>query len=216
MNQEIDEFLEALKEKTNSKMLEIESTIDASIIEIQNKSLQKINKIETEFLSFKNSPIIMDSYQKTISEKQEKWLRRSNIEKGRLIDQLLLKLEDKFKSFATGTDSYVLLKKMFQEIKLDAGATYVVHITKNCDPDKFKTISGINQHVIADLDQMGVLVKRLDLPITIENTLESRFAKSRDELIIKASQSLWNDLDESPWQFQKILKRLQSKEKSKQ
>ncbi|WP_455143499.1 hypothetical protein [Candidatus Hodarchaeum mangrovi] len=211
MNQEIDEFLEALKEKSNSKMLEIESTVDPSILEIQNQTLLKINQIEAEFDSFKNSPVLMDSFQRTISEKQEDWLRRSNNEKGRLMDQIILKLKDKFKTLAIGTESYNLLNKMFQEIKQDSGNTYEVHITQNCDPDKFKTISGTNQHVIADLDRVGVLVKRLDSPITIENTLESRFIKKKEDLIIKASQDLWNDLDESPWQFQKVMGQLRTK-----
>ncbi len=211
MNQEIDEFLEALKEKSNSKMLEIESTVDPSILEIQNQTLLKINQIEAEFDSFKNSPVLMDSFQRTISKKQEDWLRRSNNEKGRLMDQIILKLKDKFKTLAIGTESYNLLNKMFQEIKQDSGNTYEVHITQNCDPDKFKTISGTNQHVIADLDRVGVLVKRLDSPITIENTLESRFIKKKEDLIIKASQDLWNDLDESPWQFQKVMGQLRTK-----
>lgn len=211
MNQEIDEFLEALKEKSNSKMLEIESTVDPSILEIQNQTLLKINQIEAEFDSFKNSPVLMDSFQRTISKKQEDWLRRSNNEKGRLMDQIILKLKDKFKTLAIGTESYNLLNKMFQEIKQDSGNTYEVHITQNCDPDKFKTISGTNQHVIADLDRVGVLVKRLDSPITIENTLESRFIKKKEDLIIKASQDLWNDLDESPWQFQKVMGQLRIK-----
>jgi len=212
MNQDIDEFLEALKEKSNSKMVEIQSTVNRNISEIQNQTLQKIHKIEAELNSYKNSPMLMDSFQREISEKQENWLRRSNIEKGRLMDQLILKLNEKFKTFATGTESYDLLNRMFQEIRQDAGSTYEVHIAKKCDPDKFKTISGINQHVIADLNHVGVLVKRLDFPITIENTLESRFIKNREDLIIEASHDLWSDLDESPWQFQRVIRLLLPKE----
>lgn len=211
MNKDIDEFLEALKEKTNSKMNEIESTVDRSISEIQNQKLQKIRKIEAELNSYKNSLVLMDSFQREISKRQDDWLRRSNIEKGRLMDQLILRLRERFKTLASGSESYDLLNRMFQEIREDAGNIYEVHIAKNCDPDKFKTISGINQHVIADLTHVGVLVKRLDFPITIENTLESRFAKNKEDLIIGASQDLWSDLDESPWQYQRVIRYLSSK-----
>ena len=51
----------------------------------------------------------------------------------------------------------------------------------------------------------------LYLPIDIENTLESRFAKNKEDLIITASQGLWNDLKESPWQTQQIMSQLLSK-----
>ncbi|MHA2304533.1 MAG: hypothetical protein ACXACU_04005 [Candidatus Hodarchaeales archaeon] len=212
MSQDVNEFLTALKDKINSELLKIQNTAEPDINEIKDKISRKIADLETDTDSTGISQDMMENFQREVSNNQIEWLKRANIEKGRLIDQLILNLETKFKSLSSNVDFYNLLNKMFLEIKQDAGNNYEVHITKNSDPEKFKTASSINQNVIADLDGVGVLVKRLDLPISIENTLESRFVKNRDELIIEASQGLWNDLEGSPWQFKQIMSHLLSKE----
>jgi len=211
MSQEIDEFLKALKDISNSEVSEIQNTADPDILVIKKKTLKKITQLEAESHSFTHSQDMIDSLQIEISKKQVEWLKQVNVAKGRLIDQLMKKLVDQFKSLATGAKSTDLLIKLFQEIKQDAGDHFEVHITKNCDAKNFKTVSGVIQSVIPDLDRVGVLVKRLDLPIDIENTLESRFAKNKEDLIIIASQGLWNDLKESPWQTQQIMSQLLSK-----
>jgi len=211
MSQEIDEFLKALKDISNSEVSEIQYTADPDILAIKEKTLKKIAQLEAESHSFTHSQDMIDSFQREISKKQVEWLKQVNVAKGRLIDQLMKKLVDQFKSLATGAKSTDLLIKLFQEIKQDAGDHFEVHITKNCDAKNFKTVSGVIQSVIPDLDRVGVLVKRLDLPIDIENTLESRFAKNKEDLIIIASQGLWNDLKESPWQTQQIMSQLLSK-----
>lgn len=211
MSQEIDEFLKALKDISNSEVSEIQNTADPDILAIKEKKLKKIAQLEAESHSFAHSQDMINSLQREISKKQVEWLKQVNVEKGRLIDQLMEKIEGQFKSLATGAESTDLLIKLFQEIKPDAGDHFEVHITKNCDAKNFKTVSGVIQSVIPDLDRVGVLVKRLDLPIDIENTLESRFAKNKEDLIITASQGLWNDLKESPWQTQQIMSQLLSK-----
>ena len=211
MSQEVNEFLKALKDKDNSELLEIQNDAGPSIDAIKNKTNRKIADLESETGSSAMPEEMIESFQRKISDKQKEWLKRTNIEKGRLIDQLILKLEKRFKTLSSNVELYDLLNKLFLEAEKEAGTNYEVHITKKCDPEKFKAASGINQNVIADLDNVGVLVKRLDLPISIENTLESRFAKNRDELIIEASQGLWNDLEGSPWQFQQIMSSLLSK-----
>ncbi|MHA2218797.1 MAG: hypothetical protein ACXACY_22975 [Candidatus Hodarchaeales archaeon] len=137
-------------------------------------------------------------------------MKRNNSEKGRLMNQLMAKLENQIKSLVSGPEFYDLLSKLFLEVKQDVGSSFEVHIPKNSDPGKFKSASGINQNIVADLDNVGVLVKRLDYPISVENTLESRLAKSKADLIIEASRGLWDDLEDSPWQFQQILKNLNS------
>ena len=212
MSQNVDEFLKALKNKTNSELLEIQKTADPDINAIKEKIKGQIASLESEKDSIGLSQEVIQSFQRRTSNKQMEWLKRTNNEKGRLIDQLIMKLENKFKSLTSGPEFYDLLTKLFLEIKQEPGSRYEVHITKNSDPGKFKSASGINQNVVADLDNVGVLVKRLDYPISIENTLESRLTKSRDDLIIEASQGLWNDLEDSPWQFQQVLSHLMSKE----
>ena len=211
MSQEIDEFLKALKDISNSEVSEIQNTADPDILVIKKKTLKKITQLEAESHSFTHSQDMIDSLQREISKKQVEWLKQVNVAKGRLIDQLMKKIVDQFKSLATGAESTDLLIKLFQEIKPDAGDHFEVHITKNCDAKNFKTVSGVIQSVIPDLDRVGVLVKRLDLPIDIENTLESRFAKNKEDLIITASQGLWSDLKESPWQTQQIMSQLLAK-----
>ena len=211
MSQEIDEFLKALKDISNSEVSEIQNTADPKILAIKEKMSQKMAQLEAESHSFTQSQDMIDSFQREISKKQVEWLKQVNVAKGHLLDQLMKKLEDQFKSLTTGAESTDLLIKLFQEIKQDTGDHFEVHITKNCDAKNFKTVSGVIQSVIPDLDRVGVLVKRLDLPIDIENTLESRFAKNKEDLIITASQGLWNDLKESPWQTQQIMSQLLSK-----
>lgn len=211
MSQEIDEFLKALKDISNSEVSKIKNTADPDILAIKEKTVKKITQLEAESHSLTHSQDMIDSLQREIAKKQVEWLKQVNVEKGHLLDQLMKKLVDQFKSLATGAKSTDLLIKLFQEIKQDAGDHFEVHITKNCDAKNFKTVSGVIQSVIPDLDRMGVLVKRLDLPIDIENTLESRFAKNKEDLIITASQGLWNDLKESPWQTQQIMSQLLSK-----
>jgi vacuolar-type H+-ATPase subunit E/Vma4 len=211
MNQDVNEFLKTLRDKTNSELLEIQNTAGSSIDAIKDKTNRKIADLESETDSIEISQEIIESFQRKTSDKQNEWLKRTNIEKGRLIDQLIQKLEKRFKSIPINVEFYDLLNKLFLEVEKEAGSNYEVHITKNTGPEKFKAASSISQNVIADLDGVGVLVKRLDFPISIENTLESRFAKSRDELIIVASHGLWNDLEDSPWQFQQVMSSLLSK-----
>lgn len=212
MSQNVDEFLEAMKNKTNSELVEIQKTADPSINAIKTKTKGKLANLESEEDSIGLSQEVIYSFQKRISKKQIEWLKRTNNEKGRLIDQLIMKLENQFKTLVSGPEFYNTLSKLFLEVKQEVGSSYEVHIPKNSDPDKFKSVSNINQNVVADLDTIGVLVKRLDNPISVENTLESRFTKSRDDLIIEATQGLWNDLEDSPWQFQQALNHLMSKE----
>ena len=212
MSQNVDEFLEAMKNKTNSELVEIQKTADPSINAIKTKTKGKLANLESEEDSIGLSQEVIYSFQKRISKKQIEWLKRTNNEKGRLIDQLIMKLEKQFKTLVSGPEFYNTLSKLFLEVKQEVGSSYEVHIPKNSDPDKFKSVSNINQNVVADLDTIGVLVKRLDNPISVENTLESRFTKSRDDLIIEATQGLWNDLEDSPWQFQQALNHLMSKE----
>jgi vacuolar-type H+-ATPase subunit E/Vma4 len=215
MSQNVNEFLEAIKSKTTSELNEIQKTADPNIDAINEKIKRKISNLEAVEDSTVLTQEVINSFQRRISNKQIEWLKRTNNEKGRLIDQLLMKLENQFKSLVQGSEFYDLLTKLFLEINQEAGSTYEVHITKNSDPEKFKSTSGINQNVVADLDTVGILLKRLDYPISIENTLESRFTKNRDDLIIEATQGLWNDLEDSPWQFKTILSHLMSKESLK-
>ena len=210
MSHNIDEFLEAMKNKTNSELLEIQKTADPDISAIKEKTKGKIAHLESEGKSSGLSPEVISSFQRRISDKQIEWLKRTNSEKGRLMDKLMVKLEKQIKSLVSVPEFYDLLSKLFLEIKQDAGSSYEVHIPKNSDPGKFKSASGITQNVVADLENIGVLVKRLDYPISVENTLESRLAKSKDDLIIEASRGLWDDLEGSPWKFQQILKNLKS------
>ena len=212
MSHEINEFLEAMKNKTNSELAEIQKNADPDINAIKKEIKGKIANLESEEDSIGLTQEVIDSFQRRISDKQIEWLKRTNNEKGRLIDQIFVKLENQFKSLTSGPEFYDLLTKLFLEIEQETGSSYEVHITKDSDLGKFKSASGINQNVVADLDNVGVLVKRLDYPISIENTLESRFKKNRDDLIIEASQGLWNDLEDSPWQFQQVLSHLLSKE----
>ena len=212
MSQNVDEFLEAMKSKTNSELAEIHKTADPSINAIKTQTKGKIANLESEEDSIGLSQEVIYTFQRRISKKQMEWLKRTNNEKGRLLDQLIMKLENKFKSLVSSPEFSDILSKLFLEVKQDAGSSYEVHIPKNSDPEKFKSVLNINQNVVADLNNVGVLVKRLDYPISIENTLESRFTKNKDELIIEAYQRLWNDLEDSPWQFQQVLSLLMSKE----
>ncbi len=210
MSYNVDEFLETIKNKANSELVEIQKTADPNISAIKEKTKGKIAHLESEKDSSGLSPELISSFQKKISDKQIEWLKRTNSEKGRLMDQLMVKLEKQIKSLVSGPDFYELLSKLFLEIKEEIGSNYEVHIPMNSDPGKFKSTSGVKQNVVADLDNVGVLVKRLDYPISVENTLESRFAKTKDDLIIVASRGLWDDLEDSPWQFKQILKNLKS------
>jgi vacuolar-type H+-ATPase subunit E/Vma4 len=210
MSNNVDEFLEAMKNKTNSELLEIQKTADPNISAIKEKIKGKIAHLESEENTSGLSQEVISGFQRRISDKQIEWLKRTNSEKGRLMDRLMTKLENQIKSLVTEPGFYDLLSNLFLEIKEDAGSSYEVHIPKNSDPGRFKSASGINQNVIADLDNVGVMVKRLDYPISVENTLESRLAKSKADLIIEASRGLWDDLEDSPWQFQQILKNLKS------
>ena len=212
MSQNVDEFLEAMKSKTNSELAEIHKTADPSINAIKTQTKGKIANLESEEDSIGLSQEVIYTFQRRISKKQMEWLKRTNNEKGRLLDQLIMKLENQFKSLVSSPEFSDILSKLFLEVKQDAGSSYEVHIPKNSDPEKFKSVLNINQNVVADLNNVGVLVKRLDYPISIENTLESRFTKNKDELIIEAYQRLWNDLEDSPWQFQQVLSLLMSKE----
>ncbi len=212
MSENVDEFLEAMKSKTNSELAEIHKTAGPSINAIKSKTKGKIANLESDEDSIGLSQEVIYSFQRRISKKQIEWLKRTNNEKGRLLDQLIMKLENQFKSLESGPEFYDTLSKLFLEVKQEVGSSYEVHIPKNSDPEKFKSVSSVNQNVIADLNKVGVLVRRLDIPISVENTLESRFTKIRDELIIEAYQGLWNDIEDSPWQFQQILSHLMSKE----
>ncbi|MHA1236352.1 MAG: hypothetical protein ACTSQ9_01680 [Candidatus Hodarchaeales archaeon] len=212
MSKNVDEFLEAMKSKTNSELAEIHKTAGPSINAIKTKTKGKIANLKSDDDSSGLSQEVIYSFQRRISKKQIEWLKRTNNEKGRLLDQLIMKLENQFKSLESGPEFYDTLSKLFLEVKQEVGSSYEVHIPKNSDPEKFKSVSSVNQNVVADLNKVGVLVRRLDIPISVENTLESRFTKIRDELIIEAYQGLWNDIEDSPWQFQQILSHLMSKE----
>ncbi|MHA1206179.1 MAG: hypothetical protein ACTSSO_01285 [Candidatus Hodarchaeales archaeon] len=212
MSKNVDEFLEAMKSKTNSEVAEIHKTAGPSINAIKTRTKGKIANLESDEDSIGLSQEVIYSFQKRISKKQIEWLKRTNNEKGRLLDQLIMKLENQFKSLESGPEFYDTLAKLFLEVKQEVGSSYEVHIPKNSDPEKFKSVSSVNQNVVADLNEVGVLVRRLDIPISVENTLESRFTKNRDELIIEAYQGLWNDIEDSPWQFKQILSHLMSKE----
>ncbi|MHA1443383.1 MAG: hypothetical protein ACTSR4_01340 [Candidatus Hodarchaeales archaeon] len=212
MSKNVDEFLEAMKSKTNSELAEIHKTAGPSINAIKTKTKGKIANLKSDDDSIGLSQEVIYSFQKRISKKQIEWLKRTNNEKGRLLDQLIMKLENQFKSLESGPEFYDTLSKLFLEVKQEVGSSYEVHIPKNSDPEKFKSVSSVNQNVVADLNEVGVLVRRLDIPISVENTLESRFTKNRDELIIEAYQGLWNDIEDSPWQFKQILSHLMSKE----
>lgn len=212
MSENVDEFLEAMKSKANSELAEIHKTAGPSINAIKSKTKGKIANLESDEDSIGLSQEVIYSFQRRISKKQIEWLKRTNNEKGRLLDQLIMKLENQFKSLESGPEFYDTLSKLFLEVKQEVGSSYEVHIPKNADPEKFRSVSSVNQNVVADLNKVGVLVRRLDIPISVENTLESRFTKNRDELIIEAYQGLWNDIEDSPWQFQQILSHLMSKE----
>ncbi|MHA1513806.1 MAG: hypothetical protein ACTSRJ_07100 [Candidatus Hodarchaeales archaeon] len=212
MSKNVDEFLEAMKSKINSELAEIHKTAGPSINAIKTKTKGKIENLESDEDSIGLSQEVIYSFQRRISKKQIEWLKRTNNEKGRLLDQLIMKLENQFKSLESGPEFYDTLAKLFLEVKQEVGSSYEVHIPKNSDPEKFKSVSSVNQNVVADLNEVGVLVRRLDIPISVENTLESRFTKIRDELIIEAYQGLWNDIEDSPWQFKQILSHLMSKE----
>lgn len=211
MSQNVNEFLEAIKNKTDSELEEIQKTADPNINAIKEKTKGKIDNLESKEDSIELSQDVFNSFQREISNKQINWLKRTNTEKGRLMDQLMKDLGNKFKSLSSGPEFNDLLTSLFLEVREDAGSSYEVHITKNSDPGKFKLASGITQNVVADLENVGVLVKRLDIPISVENTLESRFTKSRNDLIIEATQGLWDDLEKSPWQFKDVLNHLMSK-----
>jgi vacuolar-type H+-ATPase subunit E/Vma4 len=212
MSQEIDEFLEALKSIINSEISEMKNTVEPDILAIKEQAQQRISQLELETQSQTYSQAMNDSFQRELSKIQLEWIKRSNFEKGRLLDQLVAELEEKFKKISTGDRKYEVLNKLFQEIKSESGDNFEVHITKTCNPEEFKIVSGIKQNIIADLDHVGILVKRLDFPMIIENSLEARFAKNKDDLIMNASQQLWSDLEESPWQIQNISSRLLSNE----
>ncbi|MFX0172273.1 MAG: hypothetical protein ACFE9L_10155, partial [Candidatus Hodarchaeota archaeon] len=115
------------------------------------------------------------------------------------------------KEISKGPEVYFLLNKLFTEVKNRAGNDYEVHISRNCDPNKFKEKFMTTKKVLADLDEVGIVIKRFDIPMSIENTLESRLEKSQADLVVLVSQILWGDLTDSPWQTRQVLNQLLEK-----
>jgi vacuolar-type H+-ATPase subunit E/Vma4 len=208
MSHEIDDFLSALKENLNSEISKIHEEGNSKIAEIQETNQKLIAKLHEEHLSEMKSRSSFESFQRDLTAHHLDWIQRINKEKGHYIDQLFEELVIRVKAISNGPEINYLLNRLFTEVKNHIGNDFEVHITRNCDPNKFKDKTMITKKVIADLDQVGIVIKRLDIPITIENTLETRLNKIKDDIIILASQSLWHDVQISPWDTQAIMNKL--------
>ncbi|MFX0185390.1 MAG: hypothetical protein ACFE95_20095 [Candidatus Hodarchaeota archaeon] len=208
MSHEIDDFLSALKENLNSEISKIFEEGNSKIAEIQETNLKLIVKLHEEHQSELKSRSSFEFLQRDLTAHHLDWIQRVNKEKGHHIDQLFKELEQKFKTISNGPEINDLLNRLFTEVKDRVGNDFEVHITRNCDPNKFKDKTMTTKKVIADLDQVGIVVKRLDIPITIENTLETRLNKIKDDIILIASQSLWHDVQVSPWNPQTVMNKL--------
>jgi vacuolar-type H+-ATPase subunit E/Vma4 len=211
MSQEIDDFLEALKDIIDSEITEIQSRAQTEIEAIKEKTKHKIATLKEEQDSLTISQSLLENFQQELSKRQLEWIKRINNEKGHYLDQLFKELRQRFKEISKGPEIYFLLNKLFTEVKNNAGNDFEVHITRNCDPNKFKEKVMTTKKVLADLDEVGIVIKRFDIPMSIANTLESRLEKSRADLVVQGSQTLWGDLDDSPWQTRQVLNQLLEK-----
>ncbi|MFX0051556.1 MAG: hypothetical protein ACFE8U_09725, partial [Candidatus Hermodarchaeota archaeon] len=195
----------------DSEITEIESRAQTEIEAIKEKTKHKITKLKEERDSLTISQSLLETFQQELSKRQLDWIKRINNEKGNYLDQLFKELGQRFKEISKGSEIYFLLNKLFTEVKDHAGNDYEIHITRNCDPNKFKEKVMTTKKVFTDLDEVGIVIKRFDIPISIENTLESRLEKSRADLVVQASQTLWGDLTDSPWQARQVLNQLLQK-----
>ena len=202
----MDEFFSALKKNIDSELIKIKDQADSEIATIREKNRQKIVQLREEELSLEKKKVLLESFHKNLSDKQLEWMERINHEKGKFLDQLMVELQNRFSSISQESiDFYV---KLYNEVKDNIGNDFRVHISKTANPDKFKTKAGLNYEVIADLDRNGIIIQRNDIPLSIENTLESRLEKIRDDLRIQASHMMWEDIENSPWKVKDILNRL--------
>ena len=64
MSHNIDEFLEAMKNKTNSELLEIQKTANPNISAIKEKTKSKIAHLESEGDSSGLSPELISDFQR--------------------------------------------------------------------------------------------------------------------------------------------------------
>jgi vacuolar-type H+-ATPase subunit E/Vma4 len=160
MSQEIDNFLEALKDIIDSEITEIHNRAQTEIEAIKEKTQRKIVKLKEEQDSLTISQSLLETFEQKLSKRQLDWIQRINNEKGHYLDQLFEELEQRFKAISNGPEIYYLLNKLFTEVKDHIGNDFEVHITRNCDPDKFKDKTMITKKVIADLDQIGIIIIR--------------------------------------------------------
>lgn len=205
---QMDDFFSAMKDNIDSEISKIFERAQTEIAEIQEMNQKRIAKLRNEHSSSIKSRFMFDSFQRELSTRQLSWTSNLNSQKGELLENLFKELQREFKNFTDNTDAYKILQKLFEEIKDHVGTNFEVHISKSLDPGRFKSITGLNSRIIADLDQTGIIVKRLDLPISIENTLEARFTKIKNDLAIIASQKLWNNVDQNAWEIHPLLKQL--------
>ncbi|MFX0172417.1 MAG: hypothetical protein ACFE9L_10885, partial [Candidatus Hodarchaeota archaeon] len=85
MNQEIDDFLEALKEIIDSEITEIESRAQTEIEAIKEKTKHKIVQLKEEQDSLTVSQTLLEKFQQELSKRQLDWIKRINTEKGYFI-----------------------------------------------------------------------------------------------------------------------------------
>jgi len=205
---QMDDFFSAMKENIDSEISKILERAQTEIVEIQEKNQKRIAKLQDEHKSLIKSRSLFDSFHRELSTRQLSWTSNLNNHKGELLEKLFKELQKEFKVIENNSDAYKILKKLFEEIKDHVGSDFEVHISKSLDPGRFKSITGLNSRIIADLNQTGILVKRLDVPISIENTLEARLTKIKNDLAIRATQKLWDDVDQNAWEIRHLLNQL--------
>lgn len=208
MGNNMKDFLEALKENTDTEVKKIHSGAKPVINKIYEKNRSEIAMIQEEQSSGLKSLDLLESFQRELSTKQLEWVTKVNNEQGKLLEQLFSHLLNRFQALSEDKGIYEISGKLYDEVKADTGDDFVVHISHNCSPERFKSKTGITHRVFADLDEVGVVIERKDVPITVENTLEGRMTKIRGDLEVMASQGLWGDLDITPWDVNQVLDKL--------
>lgn len=208
MNHDMDDFLKSLKENTDAMIEEILGRSKLIINEIDEKSQSQIEILQNEQQSELRSRKLLESFQRELSSKHLEWVTRISNEEDQMIKDLFGKLRQRFLSLSEDAGVYDLLSKLYGEVRADIGSDFVVHITKNCSPEKFKGRTGVSQTVVADLNRVGIEIERKDIPVTIENTLETRMEKLEEDLKVLATKELWGDLDIAPWDAIQVLNRL--------
>lgn len=202
------QFFQELSNKKDRSIKEIEAGTEREIKELLSEHEKHLHKIKKMYSHDSFTNLLVENYQKELTLRKFQWKMAINNEKQKIISGLLEEIKNSFHSFSDSSDNYRILVSLYKEAKEKVGENFRIHIPKNTKVNEFKKLLNDDCEIIADLNQYGIIIECLDIPLTIVNTLDSRLEKLKTEIKIGLSKLYWGDIElkeEFYWKIPSIL-----------